>query len=180
MRIFKCLFFLKKLIIFFFCSPIGVVHICFEYFFRTVIYRAVWAVSQSDFKCFLKRYTCAYSAIIFLGLRKRLRRKKFRVVERTLAAQLLWLLCPTLSKTIGGNADVDHSQIIGGIYPGPAPRGAFRGRAPPNDCLCPPNENCAPPSEGCAPQKLTGLGLLECKSRPKLVFATGIFEIFVD
>ena len=37
---------------------------------------------------------------------------------------------------------------------------------PPNDCLCPPNENCASPSEDCAPKKLTGLGLLECKSRP--------------
>ena len=29
---------------------------------------------------------------------------------------------------------------------------------------------CAPPSEDCAPKKLTGSGLLECKSRPKLVF----------
>ena len=66
---------------------------------------------------------------------------------------------------------------------GPAPREAFRGRAPSNDCLCPPNENCAPPSEDCAPKKLTGSGLLECKSRPetpKLVFTARIFVIFVD
>ena len=55
-------------------------------------------------------------------------------------------------------------------YPDPAPRGAFRGRAPPTDCLCPPNENCAPPSEDCAPKKLIGSGLLERKSRPKMVF----------
>ena len=58
--------------------------------------------------------------------------------------------------------------------------GAYRGRAPPNDCLCPPNENCAPPSEDCAPKKLAGSGLLECKLRLKLVFATSIFVIFVD
>ena len=60
--------------------------------------------------------------------------------------------------------------------------GAFRGRAPPPQMTscAPPNENCAPPSEDCAPMKLTGLGLLECKSRPKLVSATGIFVIFVD
>ena len=56
--------------------------------------------------------------------------------------------------------------------------GAFRDRAPPNDCLSPPNENCAPPSEVCAPKKLTGSELLECKSRPmthNLVFTARIF-----
>ena len=31
----------------------------------------------------------------------------------------------------------------------------------------PLNENCAPPIEDCDPEKLTGSGLLECKSRPK-------------
>ena len=41
--------------------------------------------------------------------------------------------------------------------------GAYRGRAP-------PNKNCAPPSEDCASKKFTGSGLLECKSRPRLVF----------
>ena len=45
-------------------------------------------------------------------------------------------------------------------------RGAYWGRAPPSDCLCPPNENCVPSREDCAPKKLTGLGPLECKSRP--------------
>ena len=53
------------------------------------------------------------------------------------------------------------------INPGPAPRGAFRGRAPPIDCLCPPKQKLCPPSEDCAPKKLTDSGLLECKSRPK-------------
>ena len=53
--------------------------------------------------------------------------------------------------------------------PNPAPRGAYRGRAPQMTAYAPPNENCAPPSEDCAPKKLTGSGLLEYKSRPKLV-----------
>ena len=53
---------------------------------------------------------------------------------------------------------------------------AFRGRAPPKWLLVPPNENCAPQARTVsAPKKLTGSGLLECKSRPKLVFASGIF-----
>ena len=43
--------------------------------------------------------------------------------------------------------------------------GAFRGRAPQMTACAPPNENCAPPSEDCVPKKLTGSGLLECKSR---------------
>ena len=45
---------------------------------------------------------------------------------------------------------------------------------------CPPKWLLVPPSEDFAPKKLTGSGLLECKSRPKLVFATGIFVVFVD
>ena len=59
------------------------------------------------------------------------------------------------------------------LGPGPAPRGAFQG-------LPPQLSACAPPSKDCAPKKLTGSGLLECKSRPKLVFGTRIFVIFVD
>ena len=74
----------------------------------------------------LKRYTCACgcacSAKIFLGLRKRLRRKNFRVVKRALARNYCDLRCLPLSKTIGGDADVDHSQIIGEIY-SPIPTG---------------------------------------------------------
>ena len=64
------------------------------------------------------------------------------------------------------------------VNPDPAPRGAFRGRAPPNDCLCPTKRKLCPPSEDCAPKKLTGPGLLECKLGPKLVFFTRIFVIF--
>ena len=45
-------------------------------------------------------------------------------------------------------------------HSGPAPRGAFRGRAP--QIIA-----CAPPSEDCAPKKLTGSVLLECKSSPE-------------
>ena len=58
--------------------------------------------------------------------------------------------------------------------------GAFRSRAPPSDCLCPPKQKLCPLSEDCAPKKLTGSGLLECKSRPKLVFGTRKFVIFWD
>ena len=59
--------------------------------------------------------------------------------------------------------DAQHQCLI---RPDPAPRGAYRG--------------CAPPSEDCAPKKFPGSGLLECKSRPKLASATGIFVNFVD
>ena len=62
-------------------------------------------------------------------------------------------------RTIWGNKEAD-----------PAPRGGIRGPCPPTECLCPPNENWAPPSEDCAPKKLTGSGLLERKSRSKIVF----------
>ena len=54
---------------------------------------------------------------------------------------------------------------------GPAPRGAFRGRAS-------PNENCAPLSEDCAPKKVTGSVPLECSSRletPKILIITPEF-----
>ena len=40
----------------------------------------------------------------------------------------------------------------------------------------PPERKLCPPSEDCAPKKLTGSGLLKCKSRPKtpkLVFSAG-------
>ena len=66
---------------------------------------------------------------------------------------------------------------------GPAPRGAFRGRAPPNDCLCPPQAKIVPSQARTAPKKLTGSGLLKCKSghnTPKLSFSARIFVIFVD
>ena len=70
------------------------------------------------------------------------------------------------------------------IIAGPAPRGCIPGPCPPNDCLCPPKRKlCPPPSEDYAPKKLTGSGLLECKSRsetPKLVSTARIFVIFVD
>ena len=52
---------------------------------------------------------------------------------------------------------------------------------PPKWLLVPPKRKlCPPPSEDCAPKKLTGSGLLECKSRPKLVFAIAFFVVFVD
>ena len=54
---------------------------------------------------------------------------------------------------------------------GPAPRGAFRGRAS-------PNENCAPLTEDCDPKKVTGSVPLECSSRletPKILIITPEF-----
>ena len=59
------------------------------------------------------------------------------------------------------------------IHTDPAPRGGGHTRAVPLQmtACAPPNKNCDPTSEDCAPKKLTCSGLLECKSRPKLVFA---------
>ena len=57
------------------------------------------------------------------------------------------------------------------IASGPAPRGAFRGRASSND-------NCAPLGEDCAPKKVTGSVPLECNSRletPKILIITPEF-----
>ena len=51
----------------------------------------------------------------------------------------------------------------------PGAKGEHSGAvSPPNDCLCPLQTKIVPPpSEDCAPKKLTGSGLLKCKSRPK-------------
>ena len=46
-------------------------------------------------------------------------------------------------------------------------RGAFRGRTPPNHCLCLPRRELFPPSEDCATKKLTGSVQLECSLRPE-------------
>ena len=58
--------------------------------------------------------------------------------------------------------------------------GGHFGAVPPKWLLVLPKWKLCSPSEDCAPKKLTGSGLLECKSRPKLVFGSGIFVIFVD
>ena len=69
-------------------------------------------------------------------------------------------------------------------HQGPAPQGAFRGRAPPKILLVPHQTKIvSPPSEDCAPKKFTDSGLMKCKLRPKtpkLVFTARIFVIFVD
>ena len=62
------------------------------------------------------------------------------------------------------------SQSIQATYR-PGATGGHTGAVPPQLTACaPPNENCATQSEDCAPKKLTGSGLLERKSRSKLVF----------
>ena len=44
---------------------------------------------------------------------------------------------------------------------GPAPRGgAFRGRAPSNDCLCPPKRKLRPPKRGLCPEEINRLGAI--------------------
>ena len=40
----------------------------------------------------------------------------------------------------------------------PAPRGAYRGRAPSNDCLCPPKRKLCPPKRGLCPEEFNRLG----------------------
>ena len=68
-----------------------------------------------------------------------------------------------------GYATASDPALRGGI-PGPCP--------PPQLTACaPPNENCAPPSEDCALKKLTGSGLFEHKSKPKLVFFVDLHRI---
>ena len=66
-----------------------------------------------------------------------------------------------------------------GIQPGPASRRGIPGPCPPKWLFVPPKRKLCSPSEDCAPKKLTCLGLLECKSRPTLVFAAGIFNFCV-
>ena len=79
--------------------------------------------------------------------------------------------------------NLDQYRLRRARYRPGTTRGAFRGRAPANDCLCPPNENCAPYKRGLCPEEINRLGAPECKSRPKtpkLVFTARIFVIFVD
>ena len=40
----------------------------------------------------------------------------------------------------------------------PAPRGAYRGLAPPNDCLCPPKRKLCPAKRGLCPEEINRLG----------------------
>ena len=65
-----------------------------------------------------------------------------------------------------------HSSttIVFVLSPDPAPRGGITGPCPPKWLPMPPKRKLCPPSEECAPKKLTGSGLLEWKSRRKLVF----------
>ena len=56
----------------------------------------------------------------------------------------------------------------------PAPRGGIRGRVPQMTACAPQTKIVPPPSEDCAPKKLTGSGLLECKSWAKLFFFCGL------
>ena len=48
--------------------------------------------------------------------------------------------------------------VLALLKSGPAPWGAFRGCAAPNDCLCPPNKSCAPPKQGLCPEEINRLG----------------------
>ena len=40
----------------------------------------------------------------------------------------------------------------------PAPRGAFRGCAPPNECFCPPKRKLCPPKRGLCPEEINKIG----------------------
>ena len=37
--------------------------------------------------------------------------------------------------------------------------GAYRGRAPPTDCLCPPKQKLCPPKRGLCPEEIKSLGV---------------------
>ena len=98
----------------------------------------------------------------------------------TTARQTCWCGQPRNSakRYVKSNSLLFYRSIVSR----PGATGAHSGPCPPQMTVCaPPNKNCAPsPSEDCALKKLTGSGLLECKSRPdtpKLVFTARIFVI---
>ena len=66
------------------------------------------------------------------------------------------------------------------IDSGPAPRGAFRGRAPQITACAPPNKNCTLPSENCVQKKVTGSVPLECSLRPETPKTLVITSEFVS
>ena len=70
---------------------------------------------MSQLKLYIsKRHTCTCGAIIFLGLRKGLQHKIFRVVARALAVQLYDLRCPPLFvlQYLENLQDVESSNLM--------------------------------------------------------------------
>ena len=58
--------------------------------------------------------------------------------------------------------------------------GAYRGSAPPNDCLCPPTK-IVPPKQGLCPEEISRLGAAGVQIEAQTgVCHTGIFVNFVD
>ena len=82
----------------------------------------------------------------------------------TLRMPILYRL---IAKETTKKASISLNNLNSEKKTSPAPRGAFRGCALPNDCLCPLRPKLCPPSEDCVPKKLIGSGLPECKSRPE-------------
>ena len=64
----------------------------------------------------------------------------------------------------------------------PAPRGAFRGRAPQMTACAPQTKIVPPPKRGLCPKGINRLGAIkvQIEASPKLVFSARIFVIFVD
>ena len=62
-----------------------------------------------------------------------------------------------------------------GVKPGPAPRGPFRGRAPPNDCLCPPLTKIVAPKQGLRPEEIYRLGAIGMEIEAK-DFQIGVYR----
>ena len=97
----------------------------------------------------------------FFGLHFRIRGKSKKFEMKTRVCENFW--------TEGLFVFFTSSPFLFDPHRPGAP-GGIPGPCPPKWLLVPPKRKLSPPSEDCAPKKLTGSGLRECKSSPKLVF----------
>ena len=58
--------------------------------------------------------------------------------------------------------------------------GAFRGLAPPNECLCPPIRKLCPPKRGLCPEEINRIGAAGVQIEAEIGVWTRIFVIFMD
>ena len=111
--------------------------------------------SNTDARC------CCFGVSLFLYREFKLRHETCSMLFLISFNPLFWSPTPPSSNCALVMLHWSRPGATGGI-PGPCPHKWL---------LVPPQTKIAhPPSEDCAPKKLTGSGLLECKSRPKLVF----------
>ena len=82
---------------------------------------------------------------------------------------------------MGGRLNLDggRSILMGGrVPPDPAPRGPYRGFAPPTDCLC-PQTKIVPPQGGLYPDKINRLGASGAQIEVQISVFGGLTPDFV-